>query len=300
MKNAEFDVDVMHMDVIPEVVNGRIAHNWFNTFSYPLYRQGYDFVDLHMSEAQKKKCGIQPTLRGASQKDTDFVGEMYFCADEHTKRNGFNQFIETGLHEARHEICRGTGVKDDTHELHEKHGTITGQFKQLDMADYLPLRRELLKEKSRLEKIIEGLLNLVVEEKPQHFFAQSYPITQRFGVKNKIYTQTETHIGTDYGTPLSTLIYFPLSGTLTKSIGKETGLVATLETKKGTFQFLHLGHCLPEGKYKKGQVLGYTGNSGTKSTGPHCCVRLWRGEPNIAILTKENVHEHLIDVTTII
>jgi murein DD-endopeptidase MepM/ murein hydrolase activator NlpD len=149
---------------------------------------------------------------------------------------------------------------------------------------------ELTAKRNMLQKMLAALLG------PHQLFDRYYYVTQGFGVKNPIYKQTGVHIGTDFGTPLNTPVYAPYDGMLTSTVGKETGLIATFETAKGTYQFLHLNGCAVSGIYKRGQQIAQTGNTGTLTTGPHCCVRLWKGKPNISILTKNNVHEYLLDV----
>lgn len=298
VKNTTFTVQFLYNDVTPEVVNGRITHKWFDSFSYPLYKEGFDFVILHFSGEQKKAWGIDPKLGGSSHtNDGDMVGEAWFWSDEKSVRKGKERFVETCLHEISHLIAKGTKVIDETHAEDKKKNTVTRLFKTYDMSLYLKEEREIEAKKTLLQKLMDTLKTLQFSEKPEPFFKGVFPVTQAFGVANSIYSQTGHHIGTDFGTPLSTLIYAPLSGKLTKSVGKETGTVATLETKQGTYQFLHLGHCAPDGQYEQGHVIGYTGNSGSKTTGPHVCVRLFKGKPDISVLTKDNFRNYLLDVT---
>jgi len=290
-KNTTFTVSIEYKKVIPEVVNGRITHKWFDSFSHAYT---HDFVLLHFSAEQKKQWGILPQLGGSSHtNDGDLIGEAWFWAEENSKRKGRIRFVETCLHEMSHLLAKGIGVTDQTHAHDERYGTVVKLFKTYDVSLYLKVE----KQKSLLQKLMDTLKALQLIEKPKPFLDRPYRVTQAFGIPNKIYSQTGHHIGTDFATPLSTLLYAPLSGTLTQSIGKETGLVATFETKLGTYQFLHLGHCAPDGYYKQGHVIGYTGNSGTLTTGAHTCVRKWVGKPNLSILTAQNFKNYLTDVT---
>jgi len=99
-------------------------------------KDGEAFIVFHMSEAFRKKFGIQPTLRGAAFNDDNFYSEAYFWADENTKRNKHNQFIETMLHEISHLLFHRSGKKDITHDWHEREGTIRGIFKTHDYRQY--------------------------------------------------------------------------------------------------------------------------------------------------------------------
>ena len=122
-----WNVRVVYKDLTPVVKNGYITHKWMDT----LKEEFPGYVMLHMSMKQGAKLKIKLGLRGAQQIDTDGRLEAYVISDEKTKRDGYNRFIETTLHEIRHELCMQKKVKDDTHELHKKNGTIRGTFTQL-------------------------------------------------------------------------------------------------------------------------------------------------------------------------
>lgn len=157
-KGFSIDIEYDTMLGSPEVKDGRITHAWMNRMSYPIYRDGYQFVMLHGTLSQKRKWKIKSSLRGSAQNDSDFVGEAYFFADETTKRGKFNQFIETGLHELSHMIARGCGVNDNTHGWHMRNKTIKDIFKTYDMSKF-QLKEKLLKEKiSFLTKLRDSLL----------------------------------------------------------------------------------------------------------------------------------------------
>ena len=154
-KNADFTVDIHAVSHTPMVVNHRIVHNWLNQMIAPFFKQGYDLLPFHMTMSQKKEFGIQASLRGANPRSDDEMGDMYFFADENTKRNGFNQYIETCLHEIVHEYFAETGLPDITHEWHAKHGTIVGLFATLDWSLYQPNRMKLKLIKNLLVKVVE-------------------------------------------------------------------------------------------------------------------------------------------------
>lgn len=133
----------------PDIKDGRITHAYMDRLSYAEYRLGYDFTGLHMSAQQRLAWGLEEGLRGANQVDKDFVGELYFWADENTKRNGLNQFEQTFPHELSHAIARGSKVADLTHAWHTKNPDISGIF-----ATY---RMELYEREARgIEKAIKS------------------------------------------------------------------------------------------------------------------------------------------------
>lgn len=160
----DWEVVSEYRDYIPIVQAGRITHAWFDDVRQRT--KGADVIAFHFSEAQRKEWGIQPSLRGANHIDKDYTGEVYFWADENTKRGRYNQYIETLLHEVRHEFKRIEKKPDDTHYLHDKYGTIRGQF-NIDISNYTKKKSlyvqlvELLKKTKISTPSTGGLLPLV-------------------------------------------------------------------------------------------------------------------------------------------
>lgn len=102
---------------------------------------------------------------------------------------------------------------------------------------------------------------------------QPYPDTKYFrsaGLAGK------PHLGTDWLTPIGTPIYAPDDGTITFTTSAQAGNTINFVDKyKVLTRFLHLSKF--EGKnrtVKRGELMGYTGNTGT-STAPHCHVDCW-------------------------
>lgn len=285
---------LIHIDE-PKNIVFRIDSDGDKCFNWEWFNKTFPKIDggvaFHFNKKYARKWGIK--LGG--QRDSNHKDVPYFwltCDKEKAKGYDFSNFERLLFHEMSHhwedlDNEYGNNLNQDSvhdadynkKEIHKYHGKV----------DFL------IEKKSLLQKQQEKLKALLLEQ-PAPFLKGQYRITQAFGVFNPIYTQTQHHLGTDFATPLGTLIYAPWEGTLTKSVGKETGIVATLETKYGTYQFLHLGHCAPDGHYTKGHIIGYTGNSGSKTTGPHVCVRKWKGKPDISVLTAQNFKNYLESV----
>lgn len=171
-ENAAFIVTYgVNATLKPEVVNGRITHDWMDWLRNQ--HPGHDFVLFHMSDKQRGAWGIQPTLRGAHQRDFDLIAEMYLWADESTKRGHFNQFEQTALHEIRHALMRGMRIFDDTHEQHAD-GDIRGSFAQLDMAEYRPDLVNQARQLTLIERAIGYLARLVALTPPLYTRARAY------------------------------------------------------------------------------------------------------------------------------
>ncbi len=167
MQNADFDsIVVSYQNLIPEVKNGRITHDWMDSLSNPYWREGYDFVVLHMSRAQRRELTIQSTLNGAYHVDYDPVSEMYVMADEMNRRGSFNHFVQTTLHELRHAITRATRVTDDTHTLHADNADIRPHFATIDMARYQPTWHNLKAQVNVLTQVVQLLQRIKLMKTP--------------------------------------------------------------------------------------------------------------------------------------
>lgn len=295
-RNTKWEVVVEYRDLTPTVSNGRITHDWFDDFSYPLFRQGNHFVGLHMTKEQSKQFGLKKTLRGSNHRDDDFVGEFYFWADEFSKRNGLNQFIQTCLHECSHEIANTTGVPDKTHQHHNAVPDISSIFQSYDMSRWQPKYQIGLKKISILEQIIALLTN----NQKINFFSTEFPVSQAYGVKNTaFYPQTKHHIGVDYATPIGTPIIAPWDCVVT-AVGsdKTLGFYAEVKHGKHYYYFLHLQSLPITGVRKKGWVIGFTGDTGFV-TGPHCHIEKWNKKRNISLLTEDNFRQFTSDPSTV-
>ena len=292
-KNAAFSIDIVYTDLVPEVKDGRITHAFMDKLRAGTFD---DFVILHMNNEQRKEFGIKPSLRGSRQNDKDTVGEMYLWADEKTTRGKkYNQFIETTLHEIRHELMAGMKLTDDTHNLHGSDGTLVDQFKQLDMAKYRPLRAV---QKTLLQRVLAEIVRRLtpppapVPKTLHQRFYKNYRISQGYGVKNSMYKLTGRHIGVDWATPIGTPILAPFDGEITTvgthgSLGNFCYFEYTWQGKKRVERVLHLQRVPQTGSYKRGDEIAYSGNTGF-STGAHTHIDGWWDEVNTGLINKDN------------
>lgn len=274
-------VTVEYADLKPKIRKGRITHAWFDELRkrYP----SYDHIAVHMSLAQKREYQIIPTLRGSRLVDQDGVGEMYFWANENTKRGDYNQFIETFLHEMRHELCAQYGIYDDTHQLHKQFGTIVGQFKPFSHATQ---KRNILK------LLIEILLGRKRNLHPVVPVKYLQKISQDYGVKNPIYKKTGVHIGVDLAVPEGTFVYAPWSGEVThvgnsSELGNFCYFKFNYKNRDRVYRLLHLKDIPKLGEYYRGSVMARSGNTGF-STGEHLHIDAWWENVNIGKINSQN------------
>lgn len=294
-KNADFKVSIEYRDLTPEVINGRITHQWFD------FIRGItnDFVILHMSGAQRTKWGIKPTLRGSRHNDNDDIGEMYMWADENTKRGRYNQFIQTILHEIRHELMAGMGLKDDTHDLHGQDRDISPHFAVLDMSLYRPKRQKLVK---TLKTVLAEIISRFTPKRTEMWinpFPQWDTVTQHWAVRNtKLYLLTGWHWGTDFPTPENTPIKAPLTLEVTRTGNLPNSLGYWCETKirDRYVVWCHLKtDDIDLGTYAQGEVFATSGKTGFIK-GVHTHIEGWYQPMNRSLMNKNNIKQLTFDV----
>lgn len=184
-KNATWEVDVRYQDLRP-VVNskGRIDHDWYDTISYPIFREGYQEVYMHFSLEQRKALGLDAGVLGINQNDDDFVGESYGWSDENTKRGRtrLNQFIQNLLHEVRHSLNKACNRKDDTHEVHKTGVDITKvDWSIIDMDKWEPVYRAGMDIVGKLIQILglQKMLNSLKKKLSDSQPSKLTPLVQR-------------------------------------------------------------------------------------------------------------------------
>lgn len=106
----------------------------------------------------------------------------------------------------------------------------------------------------------------------------------------------QKHIGQDYLLPLGKPVYAIASGMTKSSTGSQSGNMVTLVTNRGlSVRYMHLSKFVPasNGTVARGQIIGYTGNTGV-STVPHLHLDVFKGVP-----TNINQFSNFIDPLTL-
>lgn len=94
------------------------------------------------------------------------------------------------------------------------------------------------------------------------------------------------HYGLDFRTPTGTPVYAPFDATVKRADSRDAGggnIVELLDAATGDYSFLvaHLRNFVvkPGESVKAGELIGYTGSSGSLTTGPHAHVETrYRGQ----------------------
>jgi len=92
------------------------------------------------------------------------------------------------------------------------------------------------------------------------------------------------HLGTDYLVPPQTPVYAPSNCEIVK-VGKfpEGGNTIHASFRKRGYgklimRCMHLSKMSPKGKYREGEILGYTGNTGKLTKSPHLHLDISRNK----------------------
>ena len=120
-------------------------------------------------------------------------------------------------------------------------------------------------------------------------FGQKYPA----GFKD---LTGQRHLGQDYILPIGKPVYAIASGITKSSTGRHGGNTVTLVTNRGlSVRYMHLDSFtqLSNAKVSKGQIIGYTGNTGVSSV-PHLHMDVFKGVP-----TNPNQFSNFIDPLTL-
>ena len=290
--NVTWEVTIEYQDLTPEVIDGYITHEWFDTISRPLLAKGYQHIYIHFSMKRWSQLKLKAKLRGFNQADSDVIGECYGRGDENTMRGATrkNQFIQNILHEMSHELHRATGVEDKTHEYHFKHHDISGIFASIDMAKWQPRYQEQMKRLSWLQEQLAKLFN-INQNKMIHPLRLPFrdTVSQKYGIANSIYKKTGVHLGTDYPCPVGTPLSAPADGEIVfTGTSKERGNYIQYKHGDYILEIRHLSKMMPLGKYRLGDVIAYSGNTGSLTTGPHVCMVVWIKEDGLSKINKEN------------
>lgn len=114
-------------------------------------------------------------------------------------------------------------------------------------------------------------------------------ISQKYGVFNTIYSRTHHHLGTDYPCPVGTPLAAPENGEIVfAGNSKERGNYVQYKHGNYLLEMRHLSRYMPVGKYKLSDIIAWTGNTGSLTSGPHLCCVVWIGEDGLNKINKEN------------
>lgn len=274
----------------PPVVDGRISRSWFNMLTKWAHHDGYHALVFHFTEEEARTWGVRSSLRGSCINDED-MGEMWLAANEHSVvryKSGrtVNRFVKTFTHEMSHWLAARTGAEDRTHYFDYEREHVLGALLTYRLS---PSFTQIIMNALRTERLNTPLADW-----------REALVSQRFGNADNLY-ESGIHAGTDFAVPVGTPLIAPADGIapITWSKHRTIGNGCTFEFyyngRLYTMRALHLQATPAKRGYRRGEVIGYTGNTG-KSTGPHLHLELWRGgyDPDV-LSSAASVRATLID-----
>jgi len=278
-----------------------IDFNWHKT----LFDSNYDIKCLVFEEGTLTKVGIT-SYWGGYFLDTNSTHEFYITnlseknLDQRARNNNFKtnlawMFCHEYLHGSVWGNTRSASQASDLPHEWEKQGILKKKLAE-DVERYQLLNQT----KSLLERLKDLLKkNLVNRKNMIHPIPKEYrdKISQRFLVPNKWY-KSGVHNGTDWAVPSGTPIYAPEDGEMIAVFNNHHSMGNAGYYNFGgiAMRVMHLIKVPKLGKYKTGQILGYSGNTGM-STNSHVHLDLWKnGIIEVKeILTKKGVQDNLLD-----
>lgn len=290
--------------------------------------RGFNNVCYHITEEERDEWELQKSIGGVFENDGDDILENYIIADrgDYSRRydKGFSpnvtEFERRFLHEKLHGYVSITdkkktlylvdGEKLDIVHYHDYElNDVHAGYELIDFETSLAEKEEKANN-SDIQNIIAVILAMIARIQSILDSRGTYPVakqlfmhnsSQRFLLPSKWY-QSGVHNGYDIAVPIGTKVVAPFDCEVyrvfdnNKSMGN--AMYIRFNTADGVsweMRCLHLNEVPVVRKYKKGDEIGRTGNTGM-STGPHLHMDVWRVPINTSlILTKAGVEKYLVD-----
>ena len=285
----EVQIDMQVLNGHPRAVAGKVDRAWYNTLTIDARKKGYQMVAVHMNTRYARDLEITK-YRGCAIND-EAMGEVWIVADEEQKvvydsGRMVNRFVKVFVHEMSHWMADYLGQLDLTHHYDYERERVL-----------LALTPYHFKE-GYMERIVSALRREVIRAPLDNW--KSLRVSQHYGVASPEY-KSGIHAGTDFAVPVGRKIYAPTDGRITvvwrddKTLGNAFVFEFFHNGKMYSLRCAHLKSTPKKGGYRRGEVIGLTGNTG-KSTGPHCHMEVWRGGYDYdVLLSKDTVLSNLVN-----
>lgn len=258
--------------------------DWFSkTFASPSYNN----IILHLSRKDRTKFGIKG-IAGTYYRDKvpDDIWETVIICDKGQMAKGYDnlpEFVRLAWHEPGHPaaIINFGPETDIVHTLDSGEGVAKGQrriqdlWAKFDFTPMYPIDKKYLK------------------------------ISQKYLNPSKHYV-SGVHNGVDFPCPVGTPVRAIADGLIIKAgpnhktLGIHVYYACVVKGRAVWLRHLHLSKSMPVGMYKKGDIIGYTGNTGD-STGPHLHWDAWNKPIDTSLITTAaGVQKHMIDPMTLL
>ncbi|TFH72384.1 M23 family metallopeptidase [Gammaproteobacteria bacterium LSUCC0112] len=257
----------------------------------------HNAVGFHFTTKERTKWGVKKTLNGAYHRDVDSVLDFWVCADpgKKAKHYPYSDFLRILIHEITHGDVHWTGAdRNLVHEwdyekrrIHDLPATLS-----YEKWNFLTAIVKQLTEQYR--RMTEATLVHPLPKKYQEKVTQSF-------LSPSAHYLSGVHNGTDFGCPVGTPVVAPCDGEVYyraidhPSLGNAVYFRFIYKGSTYHARFLHLSIAGRLGAYKRGEVVGETGNTGD-STGPHLHLDLWNRAIDTSIVrSRAGVIRYMLD-----
>jgi len=255
---------------------GRMFNRFFSTYliSYTKLRRGYEDTAIH--ELMHKADNWTYVYLGKKLEDIVGVKDWDDCV-VHAEDRRFTEYeYEEIWKVVRPHVLEALAYK--------KHKALLGYMQLLLV---------------RLREMIRNLQDMIIEMEDTDHPVEGYSVSYKYGVPDAAYALTGHHIGTDYFTPKGTPVKAPIAGEVTvagnsRSLGNYCHFKYSIANKTYTARFLHLQTVPTRGKYQKGQIIAYSGNTGFTS-GPHLHIDVWKDDVRLDLINTTNWQQMTLD-----
>lgn len=290
----------------------RIDWDWYEREITARARElGYNAVVLHTTAYWHRKWGLRG-FNGIHRTDADDIAEVYFQADrlEEFKRlflHEFGHFGERRTNGGNNVPTVGCGstYSSQVHKADYCDKDLVSFWASLDFSKWKSVHNKAIQDALQALSLISQVLVLmkIIKDRAVYpirteFFLNR--VSRRFGLSDPA-RRSGIHNGLDLAVPVGTPIVAPRDGEVYQcfswhqSMGNAIYFKGSFKDEEYYIRFLHLLKPGVQGRYKKGDVIGFTGNTGD-STGPHLHVEVWRVPIDTKILYKESsVRQYLVD-----
>jgi hypothetical protein len=294
VKAAPFEYEHIKLGSVPlrAYPDGDIKPDWkwfTATLTTRAQARGFNNIILHLSRKDAKRFGIKGIV-GSYNRDRvpDDVWESVIICDKGQDAKGYDnlpEFVRLVVHEAAHPAAIITFGPDTkiVHEMDSGEGVAKGK------------------------RQIESLWPLFDLTPPMYPIDKKYIAkpSQRFLNPSKHY-KSGLHNGVDFPCPVGTPVRALADGVLIKSgpnhpsLGIHVYYTCIIASRRVWLRHLHLSKAMPLGAYRKGDIIGLSGNTGD-SSGPHLHWDAWNRPIDTSLIgTAAGVRKHMIDPLTLV
>lgn len=297
-------------DNVPTYKSGGVYISW-DWIREHCPADGHNAVCLHITDRQRDELGLkhpdpEKTLGGVyDRRDGDNSLDFVVIADKSDRSyGGMTGFERIFIHELSHGMTHWLGKIDYTHTWDYVVKNVKAAYFTYDFAVYNSLVKKIADLRQQLVDIAKQLQAEKLHAPLDPQFMDK--VSQTFGVPDPVnYPTTGHHVGTDWAVPTGENCYALAAGKVVRAyenhptLGNACEFEFTYRGRLYTARYMHLSRPVEVRSYKRGEIIGYTGNTGL-STNPHLHLDIMIGVFSLAGLTPYNFREKFIDPLTLL